>query len=155
MAAAPELGRLTDRRPPFKYSALTRVWFSDTDAQGVVYYGRYLPYFDHARTEYHRHLGGLGMHGVTGAELVMRASNVEYHAPARFDDLLECFMRISRLGRTSVTYEGVALRLPDDALMVTATQTLVLVDRETRRPVPIPEGARAPIRAFEGNDLVE
>ena len=54
-----ELGRLTDRRPPFKYSALARVWFSDTDAQGVVYYGRYLPYFDHARTEYHRHLGGL------------------------------------------------------------------------------------------------
>jgi acyl-CoA thioesterase FadM len=64
-------------------------------------------------------------------------------------------MRISRLGRTSVTYEGVALRLPDDALMVTATQTLVLVDRETRRPVPIPEDAREPIRAFEGNDVVE
>ena len=44
-----ELGRVTDRRPPFKYSALARVWFSDTDAQGIVYYGRYLPYFDHAR----------------------------------------------------------------------------------------------------------
>ena len=51
-----ELGRVTDRRPPFKYSALARVWFSDTDAQGIVYYGRYLPYFDHARVEYHRHL---------------------------------------------------------------------------------------------------
>ena len=58
-----ELGRLTDRRPPFRYSALTRVWFSDTDAQGVVYYGRYLPYFDHARTEYHRHLGSLADRG--------------------------------------------------------------------------------------------
>jgi acyl-CoA thioester hydrolase len=150
--AAPELGRTTDRRPPFKYSALTRVWFSDTDAQGVVYYGRYLPYFDHARTEYHRHLGNLA---VNGAEFVMRASDVEYHAPARFDDLLECFIRISRLGRTSVTYEGVALRLPDDVLMVTATQTLVLVDLAARRPTPIPEDARAPIRAFEGNDLVE
>ena len=151
----PELGRVTERRPPFKYSALTRVWFSDTDAQGVVYYGRYLPYFDHARTEYHRHLGTLGMHDVAGAEFVMRASSVDYHAPARFDDLLECFVRISRLGRTSVTYESVALRLPDDALMVTATQTIVLVDLETRRPVPVPEVAREPIRAFEGNDLVE
>jgi acyl-CoA thioester hydrolase len=155
VATAPELGHVTDRRPPFKYSALTRVWFSDTDAQGVVYYGRYLPYFDHARTEYHRHLGSLGMHGIAGAEFVMRASSVEYHAPARFDDLLECFMRISRLGRTSVTYESVALRLPDDTLMVTATQTLVLVDVGTRRPVPLPEGAREPIRAFEGADLVE
>jgi acyl-CoA thioester hydrolase len=149
---APELGRPTDSRPPFKYSALARVWFSDTDAQGVVYYGRYLPYFDHARTEYHRHLGSLGL---AGAEFVMRACNVEYHAPARFDDLLECFVRVSRLGRTSVTYECVAVRLPDAALAVTATQTLVLVDSESRRPAPVPEAAREPIRAFEGADLAE
>ena len=52
-----ELGRVTDRKPPFKYSALDPRRFSDTDAQGIVYYGRYLPYFDHARVEYHRHLG--------------------------------------------------------------------------------------------------
>jgi len=152
VATAPELGRVTDRRPPFKYSALTRVWFSDTDAQGVVYYGRYLPYFDHARTEYHRHLGSLG---VGGAEFVMRASSVDYHAPASFDDLLECFVRVSRLGRTSATYECVAVRLPDEVLMVTATQTVVLVDLATRRPIPIPDPSRAPIRAFEGGDLVE
>ena len=127
-----ELGRLTDRRPPFKYSALARVWFSDTDAQGVVYYGRYLPYFDHARTEYHRHLGGLA---TPGREFVMRASDVEYHAPARFDDLIEAFVRVSRIGRSSVTYECAAYRLPDDTLMVTAQQTLVLVDAAARRPV--------------------
>ena len=150
-----ELGRVTDRRPPYKYSALARVWFSDTDAQGVVYYGRYLPYFDHARTEYHRHLGALGMHGIEGAELVMRASDVEYHAPARFDELLEVFVRIGRLGRTSIGYEHCAVRLEDDTLMVTATQTLVLVERESRRPLPIPDAARAPIRDFEGADLVE
>ena len=70
----PELGRVTDRRPPFRYSAIARVWFSDTDAQGIVYYGRYLPYFDHARTEYHRHLGGFG---IDGYDFVMRASNVD------------------------------------------------------------------------------
>ena len=147
-----ELGRLTDRRPPFRYSALTRVWFSDTDAQGVVYYGRYLPYFDHARTEYHRHLGSLG---IAGAEFVMRASHVEYHAPARFDDLLECFVRVSRLGRTSVTYEVAAYRLPEDELMVTGTQTVVLIDRATRRPVPVPEHALALVREFEGTGLDE
>jgi len=102
--ALPELGRPTDERPPFKYSALARVWFSDTDAQGVVYYGRYLPYFDHARTEYHRHLGGSGP-WVAGRDFVMRASSVEYHAPARFDDLLEIFVRLARIGRTGATYE--------------------------------------------------
>jgi acyl-CoA thioester hydrolase len=145
-----ELGRVTDRRPPFKYSALTRVWFSDTDAQGVVYYGRYLPYFDHARVEYHRHLGQLEE---AGAEFVMRASQVEYHAPARFDDLIEVFVRISRIGRTSVTYECAAYRLPDDSLMVTATQTAVLVDSTERRPFPIPDGWRERVRTFEGGDL--
>jgi acyl-CoA thioester hydrolase len=147
---APELGRITDRRPPFKYSALTRVWFSDTDAQGVVYYGRYLPYFDHARTEYHRHLGAPTF---PGREFVMRASSVEYHAPARFDDLIEAFVRVSRIGRTSITYECAAHRLPDDTLMVTAEQTLVLIDLDARRPSPIPDELRAALREFEGHDV--
>src|SRR5918992_559446 len=95
-----ELGRRTDRKPPFKYSALARVWFSDTDAQGIVYYGRYLPYFDHARVEYHRHMG-TSVVARDRREFVMRASQVEYHAPARFDDLLEIFIRVERVGRTS------------------------------------------------------
>jgi acyl-CoA thioester hydrolase len=149
---APELGRLTNRRPPFKYSALTRVWFSDTDAQGVVYYGRYLPYFDHARTEYHRHLGAIPL---PGREFVMRASSVEYHAPARFDDLIEAFVRVSRIGRTSMTYECAAYRQPDDALMVTARQTLVLIDVDGRLPVEVPEQLRSVVRGFEGDDLEE
>ena len=67
-----ELGRLSDRKPPFKYSALDRVGFSDTDAQGIVYYGRYLPYFDLARVEYHRHLG-MEYSGPREREFVMRA----------------------------------------------------------------------------------
>jgi acyl-CoA thioester hydrolase len=150
MSDAPELGRVTDRRPPFKYSALARVWFSDTDAQGVVYYGRYLPYFDHARTEYHRHVAGLR---VEDAEFVMRALEVGYVAPARFDDLLELFVRVQRIGNSSVTYECAAYRLPEDLLMVTATQTLVLVDLESRRPMRVPDELRSAVRAFEGADL--
>lgn len=150
MSERAELGRVTGTRPPFKYSALARVWFSDTDAQGVVYYGRYLPYFDHARTEYHRHLGGLS---VPGCEFVMRASAVEYHAPARFDDLIEAFVRVRRIGRTSVTYECAAYRLPDETLMVTAQQTLVLIDVATRQPTPVPDELREALRALEGEDL--
>ena len=149
-----ELGRRTDRKPPFKYSALARVWFSDTDAQGIVYYGRYLPYFDHARVEYHRHLGTSAV-GRDGLELVMRASTVEYHAPALFDDLLEVFVRLKRIGRTSVTYACAAYRMDDDLLMVTADQTLVLVDLDERRAQPIPDEFREAIRAFEGDDLQE
>ena len=83
----------------------------------------------------------------------MRASSVEYHAPARFDDLLEIFVRAARIGRTSTTYECAAYRMEDDELMVTATQTLVLVDLEERRACEIPDEYRSLIRSFEGDDL--
>ena len=147
-----ELGHATDRKPPFKYAAFTRVGFSDTDAQGIVYYGRYLPYFDQARVEYHRHLDLLG-EAMGEEQFVMRASSVEYFAPAQFDDLIEIFIRIKRIGRTSVTYECAAYRVSDDLLMVTAEQTLVLIDFEQRRPTPIPDWYRDAMRAFEGEDL--
>ncbi len=149
-----ELGRLSDRKPPFKYSALDRVGFSDTDAQGIVYYGRYLPYFDLARVEYHRHLG-MEYNGPREREFVMRACTIEYLAPARFDDLVETFIRVSRIGRTSVTYECAAYRLRDDVLMVTAHQTLVLVELATHTAAPVPESFRETIRAFESHDLEE
>lgn len=141
-------------KPPFKFSAQTRVGFSDTDAQGIVYYGRYLPYFDAARVEYHRTLGVLGMEiGEEGQEFVMRALTVDYHAPAVFDDLIEVYVRLARIGRTSATYELAAYRARDEVLMVTAMQTLVLVDLDERRPVPIPESYKAAIRDFEGAAL--
>ena len=138
-------------KPPFKFAARTRVGFSDTDAQGIVYYGRYLPYFDLARVEYHRHLELLES-AMTDDQFVMRASSVEYFAPARFDDLIEIFIRLKRIGRTSATYECAAYRGADDVLMVTAEQTLVLVDLEERRARPIPHWYRDRIRTFEGED---
>ena len=134
---------------PFKFSARTRVGFSDTDAQGIVYYGRYNPYFDLARVEYHRSLGLL--HRDAGGDFVMRANDVEYFAPARFDDELEIHCRVSRIGRTSVTFEFEAHRLPDGALMVTAHQTLVYIDLAERKASPVPAGYRAAIEAFEGD----
>ena len=138
----------TTRRPPYHFSAHARVWFSDTDAQGVVYYGRYLPYFDHARLEYHRHLG-LRALWQGEREFVMRAMTVEYEAPAVFDDLLEVFVRTARIGRSSVTTECAAYRVEDDRLMCTAVQTLVLVDVATRTPITVPEEYRTTIDAFE------
>jgi acyl-CoA thioester hydrolase len=146
------LGRPTDRKPPFKFSAFTRVGFSDTDAQGIVYYGRYLPYFDLARVEYERHLGLLDLE-VGEDEFVTRTSSVVYDAPARFDDLLEVFVRTKRIGRTSMTTEYRAYRVTDDLLMCTAEQTLVLVSRADRRPTPIAAEYRSSIVGLEGADL--
>ena len=129
----------------YAFSARTRVGFSDTDAQGIVYYGRYNPYFDLARVEYLRSLGLLRYEGA--GEFVMRANDVEYFAPAMFDDELEIHVRIGRLGRTSITYEFAAHRVPDGTLMVTAHQTLVYVDLAERVALPIPEDFRERIGA--------
>jgi acyl-CoA thioester hydrolase len=86
-------------------------------------------------------------------EFVMRASTIDYLAPAGFDDLLEVFIRVSRIGRTSATYECAAYRVDDDVLMVTAQQTLVLVDLDERKACPVPEWFRERIRELEGEDV--
>jgi acyl-CoA thioester hydrolase len=144
-----ELGHETQRKVPFRYAAYTRVGFSETDAQGVVYYGRYLPYFDLARTEYHRHLGRVTL---AGADFAMRATTVEYHAGARFDDLLEVFVRVAGIGTTSITYEHAAYRIDDDGgdlLMATSEATLVCISLDERKAVSVPNAFRERIAAFE------
>ena len=142
---------MVDAKPPFKFCARTRVGFSDTDAQGIVYYGRYNPYFDLARVEYLRSLGLLHRRGE--GDFVMRANDVEYFAPAVFDDEIQVFARISSVGRTSVTFEFAAYREPDDMLMVTAHQTLVYVDLAERKARAVPADFRDPVLAFEGADV--
>jgi acyl-CoA thioester hydrolase len=138
-------------RLPFKFSARTRVGFSDTDAQGIVYYGRYNPYFDLARVEYLRSIGQL--HRDAEGDFVMRANDVEYFAPARFDDELEIYARVSRIGRTSITFQFAAYKMPEDLLLVTAHQTLVYVDLEERKALLVPDDYRARVVELEGDDV--
>ena len=126
----------------YAFSTRTRVGFSDTDAQGVVYYGRYNPYFDLARGEYLRSLDLLHREGA--GEFVMRANDVEYFAPARFDDEIDIHVRVPRFGRTSVTFELAAFNVADGTLLVTARQTLVYIDPVARRPIEIPAEYREP-----------
>lgn len=147
-----ELGHVTDRKAPFRYAAYQRVGFSETDAQGVVYYGRYMPYFDLARTEYHRHLGRVHLGDV---DFAMRAVQTEYVAGARFDDLLEIFVRVERIGTTSITYDHAAYRVDDDGdtLMATAKAVLVCIALDERRAVPVPDAFREQVAAFERRAL--
>jgi acyl-CoA thioester hydrolase len=149
----PEIAGPTGARPPYSFSAGTRVAFSDTDAQGIVYYGRYAPYFDVARVEYWRHLGFAAHDDPARGEFVMRAFDIEYHAPASFDDVLEVFCRVARIGNTSITFEfDVVLADGSDRHLASATQTMVNVDLAERRPVPIDPDVRARIEEFEHSD---
>jgi acyl-CoA thioester hydrolase len=83
----------------------------------------------------------------------MRAVSVEYHAGARFDDLLEVFVRVERIGTTSITYDHAAYRVDaggeSDALMATAKATLVCIVLDERKAVPVPAAFREQIEAFQ------
>ena len=109
-----------------------------------------MPYFDTARVEYHRHLEMLPGDSAEPDEFVMRANTIDYLAPASFDDLIEVFIRVSRIGNTSATYECAAYRVDDDMLLATAHQTFVLVDFEERKARRIPDWFRERVGAFEG-----
>jgi acyl-CoA thioester hydrolase len=149
----PDIAGPTTARPPYSFSAATRVAFSDTDAQGIVYYGRYAPYFDVARVEYWRHLSFDAHDDPAAGEFVMRAFQIEYHAPASFDDVLEVFCRVARIGTTSIQFEfDVVLADGSDRHLASATQTMVNVDLQARRPVPIDQRMRDRIEAFEHPD---
>jgi acyl-CoA thioester hydrolase len=84
-----------------------RVYYEDTDAAGIVYHAVYLAYAERARTEMLRCLGL--DHGALrarfGVVFTVRRCVVDYHAPARLDDLLLVETRIARVGGASLDLE--------------------------------------------------
>jgi acyl-CoA thioester hydrolase len=139
----------TTARPPYRFSTRLRVGFDETDAQAVVYYGRYFPYCDRARVEYQRHLQLL--HTLpSGLEFVMRTTQCEYEAPARFDDELEVFIRTAAIGRSSWRVEVAVHQCESGDLLARAEQVMVLIERAARRPTQVPDSWRASVEAFEG-----
>jgi acyl-CoA thioester hydrolase len=147
-------GAPTDRCPPFRFSTQTRVDVSDTDMLGIVYYGRFMPFFDAAVIAYQRHLG-IPLMGPPGHRFVVRRASVDYRESARFDDVLEIFVRVAHIGRTSHTVRYRVERLLGDGPVHMADGEIVFVGLdETRTPTPMPESVRAAIVAFEG-DRVE
>ena len=76
------------------------------------------------------------------------SSGCEFAASAAFPEPLEIGLRAGRVGTTSVTWELGILRASADVaseVLATGTFVHVFVDRQTRRPVPIPAGIRAAI----------
>ena len=131
-----------------------RVDIADTDLGAVVYYGRYVHYVDRAVVEYRRHLG-IPPLGPEGHLFVVRNLTVSYEASARFDDLVEVFVRTSQIGRTSHTHEARIERITSDGdgmLLAQIALTVVgIASYEAGRPSRMPETMRAALTAFEGS----
>lgn len=128
---------------PFVYRE--RVRFRDVDLQRIVYYGKYLDYFDNAFYEYLRHLGFASgdLNARHDFDTSVVRMEIDYVAPARFDELLEIGVRVTRMGRSSIdaSYEA---RNPV-GVVCRARLVLVNFDAETARARPIPPPIRAAI----------
>jgi acyl-CoA thioester hydrolase len=138
--------------PGFRFTLRTRVDFSDTDATGVVYYGRYPVLFDRAIVAYRRQLG-VDLLGPDGHHYMIRSVAAQYHGSLRFDDELDVHVRISRIGRTSHSYDLRVERVEGDTRVhcVDGQITIVGVDGYTDQaaPSPMPRGLRKRIEEFE------
>ena len=121
--------------PPFVTQV--RVRYADTDAEGVVYYGSYLTYFEVARVELLRALG-CPVSEVRARGIVMPAveATCRYHRPGRVDDLLDVRLwltprRLASCGFVYEVYRG-------DELLAGGATRHAAVDAESGRAVPFP-----------------
>ena len=117
----------------------TRVYWEDTDAGGIVYYANYLKFFERARTEWLRSLGveqqQMREHG--GTMFIVSQTALQYHRPARLDDLLEVTVSVRHAARASLQLEQQALRGTE--LLAEGTIRIACVDAPTLRLRRIPE----------------
>lgn len=114
-----------------------KVYYHDTDCGGVVYYANYLKYFEEGRSEYC--LGkGINLKDLadTGTYFVVAHVEIDYKAPARYQDILRIYTKVEKVGSASIVFwQGIT---KDDVTLVEATTTWVCVDSDFK-PKPIPQ----------------
>lgn len=124
-----------------------RVYYEDTDAGGIVFYANYLKFFERARTEWLR-AAGIGQQQLLedeGAAFVVKSASLDYHAPARLDDVLSIRTTVEKLGRASVQFSQQAWK--GEQLLTTTSVKVGCVDTATMRPRSLPDSAAAKMRA--------
>ena len=117
---------------------LLRVYYEDTDAQGVVYYANYLKFFERARTEFLREVGYEQMKLMQEKIIfVVRGLELNLLKPARLDDKLIIKTSLIKLGKVSFDFEQVASA--NDHKIAKANIKCGCLHSETFSPSPLPE----------------
>lgn len=113
----------------------------DNDVYGHVNNVTYYSYFDSVANAYLIEHGKLDIHHGSIIGLVVN-SGCQYHAAVAFPDKLEGGLRVNRLGTSSVEYGIGVFKEGNSDAAAEGHFVHVFVDRESRRPVPIPEELR-------------
>ena len=129
---------MTDAKP---FELPVRVYYEDTDAQGVVYYANYFRFMERARTEWLRSLG-VDMVRLQDEErriFVVAEVQAKFHAPARLSDDLLVTARLSGLTRVSFDIEQKIFRESTDGdLLISGIVKAAYLDADTMRPKRVP-----------------
>lgn len=124
------------------FRSITTRWM-DNDVYGHVNNVVYYSWFDTAVNATLIEQGMLDIHGGSTIGLVIE-TQCNYFAPLAFPQTIDAGIRVAKLGTSSVRYE-VGLFAEGEPLTAAKGHFVhVYVDRETRRPVPLP----APLKQF-------
>lgn len=125
-----------------------RVYYSDTDHGGVVYYANYLRWFEIGRTEVLRQNGfdyeDFEKQGIMAPVVEVHCS---YKSPARYNNVVIIKTSIEKIGNSSIKFNYEVLRKSDDKLLASGSTVNVFVDKKTVKPVRIPDSLRKALEA--------
>jgi acyl-CoA thioester hydrolase len=116
----------------------------DNDVYGHVNNVVYYSFFDTAVNQHLIEQGALDIGASPEIGLVVE-TRCRYLAPLAFPDRVTAGVRVARLGTTSITYEIALFREDEADAAAQGAFTHVYVDRQTRRPTPVPERVRGAV----------
>ena len=122
------------------FSSISTRWM-DNDLYGHVNNVVYYSWFDTAVNAYLIEQGVLDIHGGGTIGLVIE-TQCNYFEPLAFPQVVEAGIRVARLGGSSVRYEVGLFAQGSSRTAAKGHFVHVYVDRQTRRPVPLPQNLR-------------
>ncbi|HEX3430190.1 MAG TPA: YbgC/FadM family acyl-CoA thioesterase [Rhizomicrobium sp.] len=131
-----------------------RIYYEDTDLSGVVYHANYLRFMERGRSEFFRCAGieRLAMMDEDEATVwTLRRASLEFHRPARVDDLVEVHTRATSLTGARMTADQKIYRA--GALLAHGTVEACVITL-AGRPRRIPHSLRARLLPLVGAENV-
>lgn len=116
-----------------------RVYFSDTDAGGIVYHARYLDFAEHARTELFCAISNKSQRELLSEDFafVVKSIKIDYKSPAFLDDRLVVETSLKECKHFSFIFNQDVMR--DDTLIAHLEISIASVSKSKMRPVPLPD----------------